>query len=273
MKRTIAILCHPSEKASLKGYVITQLATVWREDGHEVFFVLGAGRFVPADVVIVHVDRSVVPDEYLELARQYPIALNAKVKDIRKSTFSTLRVFRGDPHAGRVIVKSELNYAGVPERRSGSSSYAATALRIDSPEDYRIYERVDSVPQAIWDDPGLIVEKFVPEMTDGCYGCYAMNFLGDRYTCGKVVGPNPIVCGRTQQRIDRVPPHPEMLKLREQMGFDYGKFDYVIHDGKPILLDANKTVGAGTLPMTEERVRVRRYRAQGLYAYFDRLSP
>ena len=55
-----------------------------------------------------------------------------------------------------------------------------------------------------------------------------------------------------------------MVKLREQMGFDYGKFDYVIHEGKPILLDANKTVGAGTLPMTEERIRVRRYRAQGL---------
>jgi hypothetical protein len=28
---------------------------------------------------------------------------------------------------------------------------------------------------------------------------------------------------------------------REALGFDYGKFDYVEHDGEPILLDANKT--------------------------------
>jgi len=33
----------------------------------------------------------------------------------------------------------------------------------------------------------------------------------------------------------------EIEALRERMGFDYGKFDYVIHEGRVILLDANKT--------------------------------
>ena len=30
---------------------------------------------------------------------------------------------------------------------------------------------------------------------------------------------------------------------RERLGFDYGKFDYVIHRGTPVLLDANRTPG------------------------------
>jgi hypothetical protein len=35
---------------------------------------------------------------------------------------------------------------------------------------------------------------------------------------------------------------PESLRAeRERLGFDFGKFDFVYHDGKAILLDANKT--------------------------------
>jgi hypothetical protein len=33
----------------------------------------------------------------------------------------------------------------------------------------------------------------------------------------------------------------EIRAERERLGFDFGKFDFVIHDGRPILLDANKT--------------------------------
>ena len=31
---------------------------------------------------------------------------------------------------------------------------------------------------------------------------------------------------------------------RERLGFDYGKFDFVVREGKAILLDANKTPGS-----------------------------
>ena len=37
------------------------------------------------------------------------------------------------------------------------------------------------------------------------------------------------------------PPTEPILRMREEMGFDFGKFDYVVHNGQPILLDANKT--------------------------------
>jgi hypothetical protein len=30
---------------------------------------------------------------------------------------------------------------------------------------------------------------------------------------------------------------------RSRLGFDYGKFDYVMHEGRAVLLDANSTPG------------------------------
>jgi hypothetical protein len=50
---------------------VNQLAEFWRENGLEVVYLYGADRFVPADLVLVHVDPSVVPEEYLEFAAQY----------------------------------------------------------------------------------------------------------------------------------------------------------------------------------------------------------
>jgi hypothetical protein len=31
---------------------------------------------------------------------------------------------------------------------------------------------------------------------------------------------------------------------RARLGFDYGKFDFISHDGRPILFDVNRTPGA-----------------------------
>ena len=71
-----------------------------------------------------------------------------------------------------------------------------------------------------------------------------------------------------QVRSEFVEPHPEIVRLRKAMKFDYGKFDYVIHEGQVLLLDANKTVGAPNLPAIPARMTDRRYRAEGLYACF-----
>ncbi|MGO8994643.1 MAG: hypothetical protein ACLQVI_15110 [Polyangiaceae bacterium] len=271
MKRTIAVLCHENQGDA--RYTVHDFADVWREDGHRVVFLFGARSFVPADLVLLHVNLSVVPDEYLELASRYPIVVNGKAKDIRKSTYSTLRVTRDDPYAGPVIVKSDLNYAGVPEAVQGVVRYESpAAVRFRSPLDYAVLASKDDVASADWENPEILVERFVPEMDGKDYVTRAMNFLGDRVTCGKLVGPHPIVNGETQTRIERVEPPREMLRLRKKMGFDFGKFDYVMRDGEPILLDANKTVGTSNIPMTPERAKVRRYRAEGLYSYFDRAA-
>lgn len=36
---------------------------------------------------------------------------------------------------------------------------------------------------------------------------------------------------------------PELRAERERLDFDFGKFDFVVHEGEPLLLDANRTPG------------------------------
>jgi hypothetical protein len=91
-RKRIAVLFHECQSEErLPLYAIHYLAGFWRADGLEVLYLFGAREHVPADILVVHVDLSVVPDEYLEFAGRYPAAINATVKDIRKSTFSALR--------------------------------------------------------------------------------------------------------------------------------------------------------------------------------------
>jgi hypothetical protein len=272
MKRKIAILFHEKHRGRSLDYLVNHYAEFWREDGHEVIYLFGVTKHVPADLVIVHVDLSVVPEDYLEFARQYPIVLNGEVKDIRKSTYSQLLVKPDDPYDGRVIVKSNFNYAAGPERNLGVSldPRGVSASFFWSPLDYQIFEHPKAVPQFLFADPNVVVEKFQPEFEEGLYHLRVQLFLGDRVTCTRMASQNPIVNGSTQVRIESVEPHPEIVKLQKAMKFDYGKFDYVIHNGKPLLLDANKTTGAATIHSSPEMVARRRYRAEGLYDYFKR---
>ena len=93
----IAILLHKNDtKEILQSSLITYLAEFWREDGHEVLFLFGTEEFISADILIVHVDLTIVPDSYLEFAKQYPIVLNGNVKDIRKSTISKILLNQDD---------------------------------------------------------------------------------------------------------------------------------------------------------------------------------
>jgi hypothetical protein len=281
MKRRIAILMHENENEGTLGrYVITLLAEHWREDGHEVVFLFGVSRFAPADLVIVHVNLSIVPDVYLEFARRYPIAINGRVKDIRKSTFSTNIVRPNDGYDGKVIVKSDLNYAGAPERfltppsprswvsRMRQRYRTARSLQFDSPVDYRIYDHSRQVPRRYFERKDLLVQKFLPEIDHGLYCVRNFHFLGDRMSCGRLKSTRPIVNGSTFQSLERIEPHPDIVAMRERLAFDYGKFDYVVADGKAHLLDVNKTVGSGGLSDDPGMRALRRERAEGLYAYF-----
>jgi hypothetical protein len=282
--KRIAILFQEGlDGPAAQRYVITLLAEVWREDGHEVLLISGPSRYVPADIAIVHVDLSVVPEPYFDLARRYPIAVNGQVRDIRKSTFSEQVVRAGDPWDGRVIVKSDLNFAGVPERRLAAARERGIVARarrwvartlhppFDDSSDYAIYDSPRRVPRRYLRSRDFIVEKFLPEMDGDSYCLRSVYFLGDRIACVRIKSRSPIVKGETCAAIERVEPHPEMLAVRARMRLDYGKLDYVVVDGKPILLDVNKTVGAspGTMTSSPEMKTLRRFRAEGLYSYFE----
>lgn len=279
--RTIAILFHENDrKRRLSRYAVTFLADFWRQDGNQVRYLFGVRKFVPADLLLIHVDLSVVPDEYLEFAGRYPIALNRGVKDVRKSLVSTNLVRFGDPHSGRVIVKSDLNYGGYPERmlrrnrspwkrllpgRFVRDDFGDSGFRTSL--DYRIYDSLADVPRTDFERNDRVVEKFLPEKEENCFFVRHYEFLGDRSTCIRIAAMHPIVKDETLVRCEEIDPHPEIVHARKRLNFDYGKFDYVVHDGRAVLLDANKTTGADRVSSRCLNAR-RRHRADGIYSYF-----
>lgn len=294
--KKIIILFHQNDRGRAHKYVISSLAEYWREKGLEVEYLFGFKEYVPADLVIVHVNLSLIPDEYLEFAGRYPRALNSRVKDIRKSSFSRNLVKPGDAYEGKVIVKSDLNHAGWPELRlndasfHGRRAYPIFMRRLSSlargfsprlskliktPLDYRIYDNIGSVPQACFSSPGLVVEKFLPEKENGLYHIRYCTFLGSRMTCTRVASKEPVIKYSNSISMETVEPHPDMAALRQKLNFDYGKFDYTVRDGKAVLLDANITIGKGgggkAAPCAEEKRRSRIYRADGIYEYLDRV--
>ena len=267
-RKRIAILFHERQREQrLPLYAIHYLSEFWRADGLEVVHLFGVEELVPADVVVVHVDTSVVPDEYLEFARRYPIAINAGVSDIRKSSFSTLRVTRDSDYAGPIIVKSDLNYAGVPEQVVGESRGIATPF--GAPAEYPVYERLADVPGRFFDSPEFIVERFVPERDNGLYHVRLLDFLGNRHTCVRVSAEHHVVGVASQLGYEKVTPPPEVFEVRRRLKLDYGKIDYVMHGTRPVVLDVNKTMGAGNVTAPDDLRAMRRHRAAGIYAFLQ----
>jgi hypothetical protein len=172
----------------------------------------------------------------------------------------------GDDYKGKVIVKSELNYAGEPERKLLGTPLSRLALRLTcrmplpqpsnrgskphfrSPSDYRIFDNLGSVPEDWYSRNDVLVEKFLPEINDGLYCLRSHHFLGDHGACVLRKSVHPIINASTSIGREEVAPDPEIVKLTKLMKFDFGKFDYVMHEGKAVLLDTNKTPGAGKAP-------------------------
>ena len=106
---------------------------------------------------------------------------------------------------------------------------------------YPVFASMSQVPVEAWADPDLVVEKFLPEEDERGYALRHWIFLGDHERCTRVVGPHPVVKG--SDAIERAPVAvPEELRAwRRRLRFDYGKFDFVLHEGRPVLFDVNRT--------------------------------
>ncbi len=287
MRKKIGVLFHEKDRDRVEFYVISSLAEYWREEGYEVIFIFGVNQYYPVDLILVHVDLSIVPDEYLEFAHRYPIVLNGYVRDIRKSTFSQNLVQPGDSYTGKVIVKTDLNYAGRPEQiappsrtpfQSGILKWLTSRLHsepehhlphFESPHDYQVYETLHDVPEIFFTSNQFVVEKFLPEMEDDLFFVRYLGFLGDRTNAVRLGGKSPIVNGQTQIVREIIEPHPEIVGLRRKLKFDFGKFDYVLHDGQPILFDTNKTIGSARVPFPPSIAARWRFIAGGINSYFS----
>ena len=249
----IVILMHEKDRHLRAGrqqgvYLVSALVPYWREMGHEVNVVYGPDDVPDADVAIVHVDLSVVPENYLRAAARCPVVVNGRVRDIRKRRVSTNLLERGDPWPGPVIVKTDLNNGGIPERlrraRQAVDEVDVRRLRLGGLNRYRIFQSLAAVPDAYFSDARLIVERFLPERLGDMYVIRTWVFFGDRERCRRFLSPHPLVKGRGMIPDEPVPVPDSIRAQRERLGFDFGKFDFVIHGEDGVLLDANSTPGA-----------------------------
>jgi hypothetical protein len=93
-------------------------------------------------------------------------------------------------------------------------------------------------------------------------------FLGDHGTCLRFKGPNPVVEPAPNTSFEIIEPDPTILAMQQELNVDFGQFDYVMHDGRAVLLDVNRTIGRGSMVPSVELDAQRVHRARGLYKYF-----
>ena len=186
-----------------------------------------------------------------EAAKRYPAVVNGAAVDMRKRLVSRNLVTRDDGWTGPVIVKTDLNYSGIPEkqaaerfRRDGKPADLPPGPIVATTRPYPIFASIDAVLADVWANPGLVVERFLPEQDERGYCVRAWVFCGDRERCTRYRGTHPIVKSATIVAHEPAPVPDELRAERERLGFDYGKFDFVVRDGQAILLDANRTPSA-----------------------------
>jgi len=251
-------------------YLVSCLREIWREFGWSVS--VGA-RFDPdSDVCLLHHD---VTTLNLRDVPQTPDAcpvLNGRVLDISKRRFSGIRLSPSDNWGGPVIVKSNLNHFGGPEfarlpavrkailrNRERLASLNWRWARMLPDRTYPVLESMEEVPQWVWSREDLLVERFLPEREGDLYCLRGWLFFGSAHYGYRLFATDPLVKTGTMVRYEYlhdVP--PELEEARARWNFDFGKFDYVMHDGKPILLDMNKTPTISGNGRSERMVRFAR---------------
>ena len=247
----IVLITHAYDNFRDRDFLLRNLAGHWLDAGHEVSLVAGPGDWPDADVAIMHVDLSVVPAAYSEAARRYAVVVNGAAVDVRKRLVSRNLVTRNDGWTGPVMVKTDLNFGGIPEklaaecfRRDRKPADLPPGPVVSTTRPYPVFRSAAEVPDDVWSNPGLVVERFLPEQDAHGYWVRAWVFCGDRERCTRYRGTHPIVKSATIIAHEPAPVPEELRAERERLGFDYGKFDFVVRDGRAILLDANRTPSA-----------------------------
>jgi hypothetical protein len=251
----IAVLTHEFDDFENDGFLLGAVCSEWRRANMDVVVVRGLPEIPPvADVAVLHTNMTLVDPAYVELARQYPVAINGASTDISKRLVSQQIVTNPDDSSGPVIVKTNANFGGRPEvlqamrrgQKQGSLEQA-TWGKVQSLANYRVFRSAREVPAPVWDNPHLVVDRFTPEQNSaGEFVLRIWIFLGDHSLHYCAISKQPIIKGSNTIRrdpLDRDAVPEEIRERRVELGFDYGKFDYVQVGGQARLLDANKTPG------------------------------
>jgi hypothetical protein len=226
-------------------YLLKEIAAIWREEGVKVSVLNGPGPRIDTDLMISHVDLTVVPVDHVAYLRQYPRVLNGPVVDISKRMISAHIVSNPNSYEGPVITKANRNCAGFKEAELAAKGFLPPKFsRVFT--SYRVYNSTSEVPSDLWMDRDVVIEKFLPERRGGQFCLRTWVFFGEKETNSLSYANEPII--KSSNVVHRVPiakVPDELRQMREELGFDYGKFDYAIVDGQVVLYDANRTPSLG----------------------------
>ena len=277
--KSVAVLLHPLQHdAEAMHYRIWPIVANWRAMGVRVDVVRGiAGNervLREADVIVPHVDCSRVPDAIWEFLQQHPRVTNGRVRDIRKSVVSAQLVKRGDGWDGPVIVKTAGNCGGLPDYRfarlGGPTAWERMRHRVTfhaarEPKlmrwakeltRYYLFDRASDVPAGVWLNDGLVVEKFLPERDAARNFVMRMWIVMGDAGVGRILrGSDPYVKNVNAALEEFSTPPAEVEAWRRDFGLDYGKIDFVMHEGRAVIIDANTTPTVSGDAWSEKYVR------------------
>lgn len=264
-KSKIVVLLHRKDKSfhSLH-YLIHLFMKEWQSMGFSTEVTAGAERFVAGDLLIPHIDLTVLPDEYVALFDRYPSVVNRALTDISKSRISLSLVKRDDPYDGAVIVKTDRNSGGIPERylcsekrfrlpdwpgfRSKAVGILERKIRgwrnIETLVEYPVFASLRDVPAGVFENPNLVVEKFQPEREGDRFRIRHYSFFAGQAVNRLSRSKAEIVKGGNLVQSEDLPaPQHDLDMVRHERGMDFGRFDYVMLNDKPTVFDLNRTPG------------------------------
>ena len=277
----VAVITHAKDNFQNSSYLLRRLSSHWEDMGiATIVHSDPAQPPVDTDIAFLHLDLTRVPDAYRAVINHYPQVINGRVLDISKSSFSRQTLARDEHYAHPVIVKTDNNFGGMPELgvryREGSAGSDLDIQRpwrrVEALTEYPVFENAAAVPSGVWRNPHLVVEKLLPEQqTDGLYVLRVWIFCGDREIAYKCLSEDPVIKShntirREDLEVNELP--PALRQMREQLGFEYGKFDFGIVDGEVVLYDVNRTPGAPGDGKSSERAETSiRHLAEGLASF------
>jgi hypothetical protein len=136
-----------------------------------------------------------------------------------------------------------------------------------NPEKYPIYPSLRDVPQEVFDNKNVVVERFLPEKDGEDYCVRRWIFLGDREVSVRSKSKEKIIKPSNTFSIEEVPVPDELLSIRKTLGCDYGKIDYVIQGEEVVLLDVNRTMSSGGSHPTDFAKKTSLWLAEGIKAF------
>jgi hypothetical protein len=262
----VLVLLHHNDRGFESiHYLIRPLIAAWQAEGVRIEFARGASRLPAADLLFPHIDLTVTPPAYRRAYARYPRVVNRALTDISKRRISTNLLGPHDDYEGPVIVKTNRNYGGLPEQRltpasllrriarraaQGSIPGAGQApsnavgwkhVEVMQPSQYPVFTTLREVPREVFANRRLVVEKFIPEFDGENYAIRYGYFLGQAGVCYRLRSSQPATKFSNAHSIDRMPVPKVIEAFRRRQGLDYGKIDFVMRDGLPVVLDVNRT--------------------------------